>query len=145
MDDEKLVYQAPPILVAIFYSVLAAWAVFCVVYIESIFSKSGFSHLFGLLMLVFILLCMCYFALAISYKLEVWSDGRIRLTSIRRTILASAENIPYVEGPHLPMGFIRFRLEREKGYLFSIKNDASLNKALAIIKEVNPDIRFKNL
>jgi hypothetical protein len=128
-----------------FYSVLAAWAVFCVVFIESIFSKSGFTHLFGLLMIVFILLCMCYFALAISYKLEVWRDGRIRLTSMRRTIIARSENIPYVEGPHLPLGFIRFRLEREKGYLFSIKNDEVLRRALSVIKDVNPDIRFKNL
>ena len=115
------------------------------IFIESIFSRLGLSVMFGLLMIVFILLCMCYFALAISYKLEVWHDGRIRLTSLRRTILTRAEDIPYVEGPHLPLGFIRFRLEREKGYLFSVKNDASLNKALQVIKAANPDIKFKNL
>jgi hypothetical protein len=88
---------------------------------------------------------MCYFALAISYKIEVWPDGRMRLTSMRRTIIVRADDIPYVEGPHLPFGFVRFRLEREKGYLFSIKSDASLNKVLSVIREVNPDIRFKNL
>jgi len=101
--------------------------------------------LFGLIMIAFILVYMCYFALGISYKVEVWEDGRIRLTSFRRTVHARADDIPYVEGPQLPLGFIRFRLEREKGYLFSVTNDASLRKVLSVIKAANPDIRFKNL
>ncbi len=96
-------------------------------------------------MIAFIIFYTCYFALAISYKIEVWNDGRIRLTSFRKTFHAHAEDIPYIEGPHFPLGFIRFRLEREKGYLFSITNDDALKKVLSVIKAVAPDITFKNL
>ncbi len=143
--SESHVYQAPPLFVGIFYLVLAAWFVFSVAFLESVFSKLGFSVLFGLIMIVFIIFYMCYFSLALSYKIEVWDDGRIRLTSLRKIFNAHAEDIPYIEEPHLPLGFIRFRLEREKGYLFSVNSDASLKKVLSIIKAANPDIRFKQL
>jgi hypothetical protein len=143
--SESYVYQAPPLFVGIFYLLLAAWVVFCVVFLESVFSRLGLSVLFGLIMIAFIIFYMCYFALALSYKIEVWNDGRIRLTSLRKIFNALAEDIPYIEEPHLPLGFIRFRLEREKGYLFSVTSDASLKKVLSIIRAANPDIRFKKL
>ena len=143
--SESFVYHAPVLFMGIFYALLAAWVVFCVVFLESTFSRLGVSVLFGLIMVAFIIFYACYFALAISYKIEVWHDGRIRLTSFRKTFNAHAEDIPYIEGPHLPIGFVRFRLEREKGYLFSVLNDASLKTVLSAIKTAAPDIRFKNL
>jgi hypothetical protein len=142
---ESFVYQAPLLFVGIFYLLLAAWVVFCVVFLEATFSRLGISVLYGLIIIAFIIFYTCYFAMAISYKIEVWENGRIRLTSIRKTFHANAEDIPYVEGPHLPFGFVRFRLEREKGYLFALTGDASLRKVLSVIKAVDPDIRFKNL
>jgi hypothetical protein len=50
-----------------------------------------------------------------------------------------------VEGPHLPLGFIRFRLEREKAYLFGVPKNRDLQQILEIIRKTNPEIRFKNL
>jgi hypothetical protein len=50
-----------------------------------------------------------------------------------------------IEGPHLPIGFIRFRLEREKAYLFCVAKDKELQKILFAIRKANPDIKFKNL
>ena len=144
-DSKSYVYQAPLLFVGTFYLLLAAWAVFCVVFLESVFSRLGLSVLFGLFMIAFILLTMCYFSLAFAYKIEVWVDGSFRLTSIRKTFDANAEDIPYIEGPQIPIGFIRFRLEREKGYLFAVVNNASLKKVLSVIRSANPDIRFKHL
>ncbi len=144
-DLKSYVYQAPPVFVGIFYLVLAAWAVFCVFFLESVFSRLGVSVLFGLFMVAFILFTMCYFSLAFAYKIEIWENGSFRLTSIRKTFDAHAEDIPYIEGPHLPLGFIRFRLEREKGYLFAVMNNASLKKVLSVIRSINPDIKFKHL
>ena len=96
-------------------------------------------------MIAFIILVMCYFSVTISYKIEAWDDGRIRLTSPRRIINLHAEAIPLVEGPHLPFGFIKFRLERKKAYLFSVPNDKSLRAVLSVIKNANPEIHFKAL
>ena len=129
----------------VFYFVLAAWAVFCVIFLESVFSRLGISVLYGICMIAFILLTMCYFSLAFAYKIEVWEDGNFRLTSIRKKVDARAEDIPYIEGPQLPLGFIRFRLEREKGYLFAVTNNDSLKKVLSILRSANPDIKFKHL
>ena len=142
---EPIIYQAPATFVGVFYLVIAAWAIFCVVFLETVFSRLGVSVLYGLVMIAFILVTMCYFSLAFAYKVEVWQDGRIRLTSIRKTFHAQAQDIPYIEGPQLPLGFVRFRLELEKGYLFAVKSDETLQNALAIIRRENPDIRFKHL
>jgi hypothetical protein len=124
---------------------LVAWVVFCVVFLESVFSRLGFSVLLGLFMVGFIIFVTCYFSLAFSYKIEVSEDGNMRLTSLRKTVDTHAEDIPYVEGPHLPIGFIRFRLSREKGYLFARMNDASLRAVLSAIRSANPSIKFNNL
>ena len=142
---ESYVYQAPVLFVGIFYLVLAAWVLFCVVFLEATFSRLGLSVLYGLVIIAFIIFYTCFFALAISYKIEVRDNGHICLTSIRKTFHADAEDIPYVEGPHLPIGFVRFRLEREKGYLFAVTGDPAFRKVLSVIKTVDPDIRFKNL
>jgi len=50
-----------------------------------------------------------------------------------------------VEGPYLPIGFIRFRLEREKAYLFGVPRNRDLQEVLSVIRKTNPDIKFKNL
>ena len=141
----QMSYQAPAAFVGLFYLILAAWVVFCLVFFETVSTRLGLSAWYGLIMIAFIICYTCYFALALSHRVEVWDDGRIRLTSFRRTIDVQAETIPYVEGPHLPIGFIRFRLSREKGYLFAVKYDRQLQKVLAKIHHLDPDIQFKNL
>ena len=142
---KRYVYQAPTLYVAIFYIVLAAWAIFCVTVIGSAFSTWGLANTFQLFMIAFILFYTCYFSVAISYKIEVGDKGSIQLTSFRRIIKTRAEEIPLVEGPHFPIGFIRFRLEREKAYLFCLVNNESLKEVLSIIKAENPQMKLKGL
>ncbi len=143
--SECHVYLAPALYVGIFYLLLAAWVVLCIVLLNSIFNRFGLAGFYRLFMIAFILFYMCYFASAIAYKIEVWEEGHIRLTSFRRIIKTHAEQIPLVEGPHMPVGFIRFRLEREKVYLFCLIHNRFLKKALSVIKSANPDIMFKRL
>ena len=149
MDEKahsvRYVYQAPALFVGTFYIILGAWVVFCIIVIETIIDRLGFSAPIGLVMIAFIIFVMCYFSITISYKIEAWDDGRIRLTSPRRTINVKAEVIPLVEGPHLPFGFTKFRLERKKAYLFSVPNDKSLKAVLSVIRNANPEIHFKAL
>jgi hypothetical protein len=142
---KSYVYQASIQYVAIFYVLLAAWAIVCVIFLGSSFNKWGLANFFQLFMFAFVLFYTCYFSAAISYKIEVWDEGHIRLTSFRRIINTHAEEIPLIEGPHLPLGFIRFRLEREKAYLFCLKNDEFLTTALSVIRSANPSIEFKRL
>ncbi len=144
-SSERYVYQAPALFVGIFYLLLSAWVLFCFLFFESTFSRLGFSLPYGLIMIAFIAFMMCYFSLGISYKIEVGNDGQIRLTSYRKIINTNAEDIQMIEGPHLPLGFIKFRLEREKAYLFSVVTDEGLRNILSSLKRANRDIVLKRL
>jgi hypothetical protein len=91
-------------------------------------------------MIAFIMVYTWYFSLAISYKVSITADGHIELTSFRRVIQVHAEEIGMVEGPKwslIAYGFIRFRLEREKAYLYSCTSDEEIQKILKIMREVN--------
>jgi len=142
---KSYVYQAPLLYVAIFYVLLAAWVVLCITFLGSSFHKWGLANLFLLFMVAFILVYMCYFSVSISYRIEVWDEGSIQLTSFRRIIKTSAEEIPLIEGPQFPIGFIRFRLEREKAYLFCLVNNESLQEVLSVIRAANPHMELKGL
>jgi hypothetical protein len=96
-------------------------------------------------MVAFILFMTWYFSMGISYKVEINDDGKLELTSFRRRISIHSTKIAFVEGPHLPIGFIRFRLEREKAYLFGIPRNKNLQQVLSVIYKTNPEVRFKNL
>jgi hypothetical protein len=98
-----------------------------------------------LFMVAFIFVMTWYFSLGISYKVEINEDGKLELFSFRRVIKTHSTKIAMVEGPYLPLGFIRFRLEREKVYLFGVPRNKGLQKVLSVIRKTNPDIRFKNL
>jgi len=135
------VYQAPTIYVALFYLSLLAWTVICVLYMGT----KGWVSWFQLFMVAFIFVMTWYFSMGISYKAEINDDGKLRLFSFRRQISTHSTKIVMVEGPHLPVGFIRFRLEREKAYLFGISRNPDLQQIISIIRKTNPDIRFKNL
>ena len=143
--SQRHVYLAPVLYVGIFYLLLAAWVVMCLFFLNAIFNRFGLAGFYRFFMIAFILLYMCYFSSAIAYKIEVWEEGHIRFTSFRRIIKTHAEDIPLVEGPHIHVGFIRFRIEREKAYLFCLTHNTFLKKALAVIRSANPDIMFKRL
>ena len=86
---------------------------------------------------------MWYLSLALSYRLELGDNRKIRLKSLRRTLRISAMEISVVEFPRVGFGFIPFRLEREKAYLFCLPKNAVLKAVLEEIKSANPDITFK--
>jgi hypothetical protein len=140
-STKTFVYQAPTIYVALFYLVLFAWTVISVF----IMGAKGWINWFQLFMVAFIFVMTWYFSLGISYKVEIKEDGKLELFSIRRLISIHSTKIAMVEGPHLPIGFIRFRLEREKAYLFGIPRNRDLQQILSVIRKTNPDIKFKNL
>ena len=134
-------YRAPVIFVALFYLSLFAWTVISVLYMGT----KGWVNWFQLFMVAFILVMTWYFSLGISYRVGINDDGKLELISFRRLISIHSTKIVMVEGPHLPLGFIRFRLEREKAYLFGVPKNRDLQQILSIIRKTNPDVRFKNL
>ena len=139
----KYVYQAPTPLVAAFYVVLFLWSVISISLIQAILDDETRAGAFPLFMIAFILFYMWYFSLGISYRLELGNNGEIRLKSLRKTIRTIAEGITVIEFPRMGLGFIRFRLEREKAYLFGLTHNAFLKTVLTAIKKANSDIAFK--
>jgi hypothetical protein len=138
---KTFVYRAPLIYVGLFYLILLGWTVFSV----SIMGAKGWIDWFQLFMVAFIFVMTWYFSLGISYRVKVSEDGKLELFSFRRLVSTHSTKIAMVEGPYLPLGFIRFRLEREKAYLFGVPRNRDLQKVLSVIRKTNPDIRFKNL
>ena len=144
---KKIVYQSPVLFVAIFFGLLIVWIVICLLLIGSIEFSWGWP-LVRIIMIAFIMVYTWYFSLAISYKISLTADGDIELTSFRRIIRVHAEEIGMVEGPKwalITYGFIRFRLVREKAYLYSCTTDEEIRKILKIMLVVNEDVVFKGL
>lgn len=142
---ENTIYRAPMIFVAIFYLLLAAWTLVCISLIGLKAGRWGWENLSTLLMIAFILAYTWYFSTAIFYKIVARDDGCILLKSLRRTIESDAVKIGLLEGPHLPVGFLRLRLEREKVYLFCVIRNEGFKKMLAVIRTANPHAKFKRL
>ncbi|MDH4292093.1 MAG: hypothetical protein OEV56_05740 [Dehalococcoidia bacterium] len=138
-------YQAPMIYVGIFYAALVAWTIICILLIGFKVSQSEWGNAIQLFMIAFIIAMTWYFSMGVSYRVNVEEDGTLRLTSFRRILRIDLRKMELIEGPHLPIGFIRFRLEREKAYLFCVVKNKELQKILLAIRKANPDIKFKNL
>lgn len=138
-------YQAPMIYVGIFYALLVAWTIICILLIGFKVTQSEWGNLFQLFMFAFIIAMTWYFSMRISYRVNVEEDGTVQLTSFRRILRIHSQKMELIEGPHLPIGFIRFRLEREKAYLFCVVRNEKLQKIFLAIRKANPDIKFKNL
>ena len=143
--DESIrhVYQAPTQLVVAFYVILLFWSVISISLIRAMLEEEAITGTFPLFMIGFILFCMWYFSLAISYRVEFKNNGEIRFKSLRRTIRTMPEGITVIELPRMGLGFIRFRLKREKAYLFGLSHNAVLQTVLAAIKKANSDITIK--
>lgn len=145
--SKHYVYQSPFIFVGIFFGLLIVWTVICLLLIGSIGFSPGWP-LARTLMIAFIVAYTWYFSLAISYKVSLTADGDIELTSFRRVIRVHAEVIGMVEGPKwalIKYGFIRFRLEREKAYVYACITDEKIQELLKVMREVNEDVVFKGL
>jgi hypothetical protein len=142
---QQPVYRTPAVCLVFFYLILCAWTLVSVLYLGFRYGESGKADLIQLLMIAFIFAMTWYFSLGIFYRIRIEENGNIELTSFRRTIRTHPLKMNLVEGPLLPIGFIRFRLEREKAYLFCIAKDETLGEVLSLIRAKNPDIRFKSL
>jgi hypothetical protein len=138
-------YQAPMIYVGIFYGALVAWTIICILFIGFKVTQSEWGNLFQLFMIGFIIAMTWYFSMGISYRVNVEEDGTVQLTSVRRILRIDSRKMELIEGPHLPIGFVRFRLEREKAYLFCVVKDKTLQQILSRIRKANPEIKLKNL
>ncbi len=152
MKKEKLpkkdyLYQAPIIFVGLFYMLLLVWTVVCVVMIGSKTLRAGWP-LFQLLMIAFVLGYTWFFSLGISYRVSINEKGTIEFTSFRRVLSFKADAVSLVEGPRLafmPYSFIRFRLEREKAYLFCRITDDQLQQVLKKMRLTNREMKFKGV
>ena len=140
-------YQAPVIFVGLFYIALVAWTVLCVWLIGSKTLSAGWP-LGQLLMIGFVLAYTWYFSLGISYAISIETDGMIKMSSVRRVLSLHARDISLVEGPRLaviPYSFIRFRMPREKAYLFSCITNDEIQRILKIMQKNNPEIKIKGV
>ena len=140
-------YQAPTLFIGIFYAFLLVWTSICLLLIGSMSTSAGWP-LALMVMVVFVMIYTWYFSLGISHKIGLAKGGEIELTSFRKVIRINAAEIALVEGPKLvviPYGFIRFRLDREKAYLFSCITDEALQQILKTMRTINRHIRFKGL
>ena len=145
-------YHSPVVFMGIFYLALLVWTGICLLLMGSIeFSFGEFSFgwpLARITMIAFVMVYTWYFSLAISYKIGITERGDIELTSFRRVVRVNTEVIGMVEGPKwaiLPYGFVRFRLEREKAYIFSCINDTEFEQYMQIMKDANPEMVLKGL
>jgi hypothetical protein len=139
------IYQTSTIYITAFYVLLVAWTVICIFLIGFKLTQSEWGNLLQLFMIAFIIAMTWYFSMGISYRVNMEEDGTLRLTSFRRILRIDLRKMELIEGPHLPIGFIRFRLEREKAYLFCVVKNKKLQEILLAIRKANPDIKFKNL
>jgi hypothetical protein len=147
IPKKEYAYQAPAVFVGSFYALLVAWTVVCVVLIGSKTLSAGWP-LFQLLMIAFVLAYTWYFSLGIAYKIFINERADIELSSFRRVLRLKAEDISQVEGPRLalmPYSFIRFRLEREKAYLFCCITDETLQRIIKKMRAANAEIKFKGV
>jgi hypothetical protein len=138
-------YQAPGIFVGIFYTALVAWTLACIFLIGFKVIRSEWGDLFQLFMIAFIIAMTWYFSMGVFYRVQVEEDGAFQLTSLRRILRIHSGKMALIEGPHFPIGFIRFRSESEKVYLFCVVKNAELQKILLALWKANPDLKFKNL
>jgi hypothetical protein len=145
--NKRTVYQAPLAFVWIFYGLLLVWTVVSIVFLGPR-AAAGQWPTGQLLMIAFVLGYTWYFSLGISYKVMADLDGTVEMTSIRRKASLQATQISLVEGPRfalLPYAFIKFRLDREKAYVFCNLMSQDLREVLSLMKRSNKGLGFKSL
>ena len=144
---KSYVYEAPAVFVIVFYSMIAAWSVVSV-YLIGTKALSANWPVGQLAMVGFIIAYTWYWCLGISYRIEVGENGDIELKSFRRVLRLAPGDVTVVEGPRLsfiPTVFVRFRLAREKAYLFCVISNGDLSEVLRSMHRNNRDLSFKGL
>ena len=136
-------YQAPAPFVATFYLFLIAWTCVAVLFLVARAARSELGDILQFMMIVGVLCFTWYFSLGVFYRIKLEADGSILLSGVRRTHTLLPREIEAIEGPFLPLGFIRFKSGRERFYLLCWVKNADLLAILKRIGEINPGIHFK--
>ena len=136
-------YQAPAVFVAAFYLFLIAWTCVAALFLVGKASRSEIGDILQLIMIIGVLCFTWYFSLGIFYRIRLEPDGRILLAGARRALTLQPRDIEAIEGPFLPIGFIRFKSGRERFYLLCSVRNANLHAILKRIGQINPGIHFK--
>lgn len=142
------IYQAPAMYVRVFYGVLAFWTVGTVPFIVQKFQQGVFREdwLFAF-MIGFFYLFTWFWSLGLFYRITLDADGQIRMKSVRRTLVISAQQVHIIEGSRFSggFGFIRFKLPRESAYLFCHQRNASIEEILREIRRMNPLVKTSRI
>lgn len=139
-----LSYSVPQVAVWGFYVFLLLWTCVSIGFIWAKGQEGPAGDFLWLGMIAFVLGFTWYFSLGISYRAELAPDGVLNLKSFRRVLLLSPADIKQVEPPFLPWGFMRFKLEREKAYIFCSLTNETLREIIKRILELNPEVKIKS-
>ena len=140
-------YEAPLFYVGLFYALLLALTFSAVFLLSSKRLETGWSAL-QLLVIGLVFAYLWYFSLGISYRMRLDGKGHILLTSFRRVLKIHLRDVSQVRSPRfavIPYGFIRFRLESGRAYLFSLMTDDVLQNILVTMRDSNRDLKFRGL
>ncbi len=143
-----LEYGVSKISIALFYSFLTLWTILCLPMIALQAERSGWSGFWVQgLMIIFVFAYTWYWSLAISYRMRSEEDGAIVLISFRREIRIAPTGVQGVEGPpfRMPFGFMKFKIGREKVYLFCLMTDKVLQEIVSRLLKANPGVKVKFL
>lgn len=143
--DKSCVYEAPQAFVMVFYGLLVAWSVVSIYLIgtKAIIARWPVGQL---AMIGFVIAYTWYWCLGISYRISVSESGNIELKSFRRVLELDPSEVLAVESPKvslIPTVFIRFRLPRERAYIFSMISSADLSRVFRMMHKNNRELLFK--
>jgi len=99
-------------------------------------------------MIAFVLAYTWYFSLGISYEVRMEDQGNLKIKSFRRVLEIPLDDIAAIEGPRfavIPYGFLRFRLVREKAYVFCQFTSKDLSHLLTLIQRANKKVEMKGV
>ena len=136
-------YQAPGTLVAAFYFLLIAWTAVSILFLTAKAARSELTDALQWVMIAAIFGFTWYFSLGLFYRISLAADESLHLKGVRRGLTVHPREIETVEGPYLPIGFVRFKSGKERLYLLCQVRNADLQAILKRMGEINPDVQFK--
>lgn len=143
--DRGLAYRTPAALTRGFYALLGVWTLACLALFAVRGAVLDWSNYGQWAMIGFVMAYTWYWSLGVFHTLRLDDQGRLHLTSPRRALVVDLEDIGLVEGPLLPLGFVRLRLAREKAYVLCRAGDPELSRLLLGLKNANPVLKFKHI
>ncbi len=143
--DRGLDYRTPAALTQGFYALLGFWTLACLVLFVARGAVLDWSNYGQWAMIGFVMAYTWYWSLGVFHSLHLDGQGRLHLTSPRRALVVDLEEIGLVEGPLLPLGFVRLRLAREKAYVLCRAGDPELSRLLLGLRSAHPGLKFKHI